>query len=261
MHRFVSTGLLTVMTLLTAFMPVAAQALDNGSASCTTDLYKRLAYEERLYRSVLFGQKKSAELSENSVRYDTEFDTWIKTGPNQWKSLDVGNTGTTWSDMLMDDQADIKPRKALLGLRKTPTSDLLPPIIQSVRALQCRLKAACMASRLSLGAAENGTVKVRPEGCIQFEIPVSNGCRTVAVPDLVSNNCETAVVAIIERESRLLEMLVAYDAAYRSLMQFAGIFEGFLDDFRFPLLEPMWQMVRTMGAFDNISCFAGQCDD
>ncbi len=36
---------------------------------------------------------------------------------------------------------------------------------------------------------------------------------------------------------------------------------GFLAEFRFPLLNPLWQTVRTLGGLTNIPCFLSQCDE
>jgi hypothetical protein len=255
------TGGLMLALMVPAMLPQISYAQETITSACLTETYERMAHEERMFRTVVFGQKKSADLPTGSVRFDTEYDTWLKTGGNQWKSLNEGNTGTTWSDRLMDEQSDIKDRRGLLEMRKTPTSDIIPPLLQSMRALQCRLRAVCLAVSQSSGAKEGEKIKVQPIGCQEFELPVFAGCKAASVVETVPVNCNESVDAIIRRESQLLQLVVAYDAAYRTLMQFSGIFEDFLKDFRFPLLEPLWQTVRTLGQFDNLSCFAGQCDE
>jgi hypothetical protein len=251
------------LLLSIALVPSAsAQEIDVVNTKCLEQVYGRMAHEERFYRSVLFGQKKSEDLPEGSVRYDTEYDTWMKTGDKQWRSINPGNQKITWNDSNMDEQSDIKPRIGLFEVKKTPTSDLIPPMLQSMRALQCRLRAVCLgANQSAVAAADKTTVKVQPDGCLEFELPVFTSCKNNLITTIGPGACASAVNAIIERESRLLQMTVAYDSAYRTLAQFAGIFEGFLTDFRFPLLEPLWQMIRTLGTLDNLPCFSAQCDE
>lgn len=252
-----SAGIMIVVLLL----PSAANAAENVSESCLEDVYNQMAHEERLYRSVLFGQKPSAELPAGSVRFDKKFNTWLKTDSSWWKSLDEGFTGTSWSNSLMDEQADIEPRRGIFEIRKTPTSDLIPSLTQSMRALQCRLKAVCQAASDSQDAATGATLQIKTDGCIELEMKQFTSCKETQITEVSQGNCSSAVKAIMDRETRLLQMVVAYDAAYRTLAQFSGIFEGFLTDFRFPLLQPLWQMVRSLGVLDNLPCFNGQCDE
>lgn len=251
-----------LLATMTMFSPAMLHA-QNVSESCLQSTYDMMARDEREYRSVLFGQAPSKDLPEGSVRFDIEENTWIKTGTNSWKSLDEGFSGTTWSDRLMDERADVKERRGIFETRAASTSDLIPPLLQSMRALQCKLQAVCDLALRSQKLKEDATepLKIQPDGCIEFEMKPMTSCRTNTIADLSQGNCLLAVDAILEREEKLLQTVVAYDAAYRSLSQFAGIFEGFLTDFRFPLIEPIWQMVRALGALDNMPCFNGQCDE
>jgi len=254
-----TAGFLLLLTIL----PSAAFAAENVNDSCLEQIYNQMAHEERMYRSVLFGQKKSEDLPSGSVRFDKESNTWLKTEDNTWKSLDPGFEGTTWSDTLMNDQADIEVRRGIFEIRKTPTSDLIPPLVQSLRALQCRLRAVCQLAADSQSVEEGNTdpLKINTDGCKEFEMKPLSACTATTIAGVGPGTCSTAVIAVMEREQKLLQMVVAYDAAYRTLAQFSGIFEGFLADFRFPLLQPLWQMIRTLGALDNLPCFNGQCDE
>lgn len=262
-------GLLLLTSLSTSLAP-AASAQNVVTASCLTQMYDRMAHEERLFRSVLFGQKESADLPPGSVRFSDEEDvyaTWLKTDTNQWRSLDPGYEGTTWSDALMDEEADVPARRGIFETRTTPTSDMIPSLLQSMRALQCRLRAVCDAARLSQAEMDKpeedrmDPLLVQPDGCLEFELPLMEACTANDITEIGPGTCDSAIQAILEREEKLLHMTVAYDAAYRTLAQFAGIFEGFLDEFRFPLLEPLWQMVRALGSLDGLPCFTGQCDE
>lgn len=92
-------------------------------------------------------------------------------------------------------------------------------------------------------------------------MPIFDSCRVSDLNSFNQGGCTTQVQLILARETKMLELLFAYDASYRSLMQLAGTFEGFLSDFRFPLLQPLWQMVRTLGQLDNLPCFLAECNE
>lgn len=266
MMRRLLAGLL-LLSLAAGVLPVSASAQVVVTESCLEQMYDRMDHENRLYRSVVFGQKKSADLPEGSVQFNDEYTTWLKTGVNQWQSLDKEPGTPPENDIFMDEQADVPARRGILEIRESSTSDLIPSLLQSMRALQCRLRAVCDAARLSqleMEKPESGRsdpLTVQPDGCLEFELPLMTSCQAENITQIGPGTCDDAVLAILEREEKLLHMTIAYDAAYRTLAQFAGIFEGFLNDFRFPLLEPLWQMVRALGSLDGMPCFTGQCDE
>lgn len=244
--------------LLTCFaLPHPTYAAE--PVTCASETYDQLGREERLYRSVLFGLATAQDMPLNGVLQDTEGDMWLKTGTNQWQSPD--NQNLTWNDSTMENERDVPARRGILEIRNALSSELVPSALQAFRATQCRMQAVCMAARLTREAEGDDPVKVQPDGCIEFELPQLKACRTVDLTTLGAGTCTAQVNDILERESRILELVFAYDAAYRSLMQFAGTFEGFLSDFRFPLLQPLWQMVRTLGQFDNLPCFLAECNE
>lgn len=250
-----------ILLLWSMFEPLAsAQYVD--TTACLQQTENALAHEKRVYRAVLFGQKKAEDLPKGSVRSDAEGNTWIKKDTNSWNSLSKGFEGTTWSDSLMDDRADVKPRRGLFEIRKAPTSDLIPSITQAMRAYQCRLDAVCESARMSQSAPKNTTtLKVQPAGCIEFDEPVFDQCKDNSQLTVGASTCPDIVNTMLDQEEKTLVLLIAYDASYRTLLQFEGTFEGFLQDFRFPLLEPLWQTVRVIGNLAHIPCFIGQCDE
>ncbi|HVW66993.1 MAG TPA: hypothetical protein VHA78_04680 [Candidatus Peribacteraceae bacterium] len=257
-HRLITAGLLC--SLLTTFAPpVSAQNIT--TVSCTAQTYDAMAHEQRLYRSVLFGQKQSGDLPVGSVRYDSDGNAWIKKGANSWQTLASGYTGTTWSDILMDQQSDVPARRGIFETRKTLTSDLIPPLTQAFRAFGCRLRAVCGTEMASQQSDDQTTqVQVQPVGCIEFTEQVLPACRGAQQGSVSVDSCENSVNAILDHERALLTLTIAYDSAYRTLLQFEGVFAGFLTDFQFPLLQPLWQTVRAVGAFSKLPCFLGQCD-
>ncbi len=258
--RLLAAGLLCTL-LLQAASVASVRAQESGTAACFGDISRLMDREQRLYRSVLFGQKAAADLPVGATRVDREFHVWMKTGGTAWRSLAEGYAGTTWSNLLMDERADVPVRRGLLEQRQTPTSDLLPPLLQSVRALQCRLRAVCALSRLPAPDDAAVPVVVEVPGCVPQSFTPLRSCTPATVVDLSFGDCDAAAVSVVEREMQLLRLLVAYDAAHRSLLQFAGGFEGFLADVRLPLLQPLWQAVRVLGSLDGLPCFLSQCDE
>lgn len=250
------------------------------AASCMTNLYDAFGREQRLERAVLFGQPAAKDAPLQSVRYDNGGNAWIKRATNSWRSTAEGFSGTTWSDARMQQEGErdllctgnsdglqsscVKlPRRGIFETRKTPTSDLIQPIVQSIRALQCRLEAVCQVAALSPGKEKGAMITVSPEGCLPMTFPVFEGCRAIT-PDvfsIVPGSCEAARTQLVEREMQLLTLATSYDASYRSLAQFAGIFQQFLTQFRFPLIEPLWQTVRMLGGLKGMPCFQAECNE
>lgn len=251
---------LLVAALLVAHVP-PARAQEAVSASCTKEIYAGMATEQRIFRAVLYGQKKAEKEEIGNVRYDKEGNPWLKTADGEWRSLAPGYEGTTWSDTQMDLQGAAPVRRGLFERREAVTSDILPEVIQSVRALQCRLKAQCDRARQSVGFT-GATLTIKPDGCVPLPYAAFPACAApLDVAEATISACDEATVAVLEREMRLLELQVSYDAAYRTLLQFAGQMEGFMEDFRLPLLQPLWQAVDALSAFDGVTCFLSQCDE
>jgi hypothetical protein len=231
-------------------------------AVCKADYEQRLGFEQRLFRSTVFGSPEIQWFEPGNVLYDKEGNTWMKISDDAWQSPDIPDE--TWTDSIMNDEREIEPRFGILETRRALSSEVLPNMLQAVRAYQCRLRATCMTvaeSREEDPEEENATLDIQPPGCIEFEMPVFQGCIDVDSVLIESLACDDAADLLIEREIRMLEMIIGYDAAYRSLLQFAGIFEGFLTDFQSPLLQPLWQMVRAAGSLDGIPCFLAECNE
>jgi hypothetical protein len=259
MTRFRLTSALLLAALL---LPNALRAQEVLSERCAEAVYGSLASEQRLFRSVLYGQREAATERRGALRYDNEGLAWIKLGTNQWRSLTEGYENTTWSDALMDERSDPKPRRGILERKEAVSSDVIPEIAQSIRALQCRLRARCMAALESRRSDQLGALSVKPPGCIEMKFLRLQACTDpVSTSEATVTACDKAVETIIDREMKLLELTMAYDAAYRSLLQLAGIMDGFLEDFQFPLLEPLWRTVDALSGFKGMTCFLSQCDE
>jgi len=273
MKRLASAGM-----LLALFSPLTAMAAEIATPACIGDIYGALAKEQRLYRSVVFGAKEAEDLPVNSFLYDKEGKAWLKTESDTWREIEQDSNSSTGQGAAqpnggggsrdngeMDKNKDTPTRRGLLEAKRTGTSDLIPPITQSLRALECRLRAVCEISSASLSAKkEADKLKVQPEGCIEMELPVLDSCSAAEgiSPSLIDLSlCDKAVEEIFLQESNILSLSIAYDASYRTVAQFTGMFEGFLSDFRFPLINPLWQTVRTLGGLKNIPCFLSQCEE
>jgi uncharacterized protein YijF (DUF1287 family) len=276
--------LVGISLLASAILPSAAfaQAGVEGPVmgECIENLYDAFGREHRLSRAVTFGQPAAENAPLTAVYYDRDGDPWVKTAENQWSSPSDEFDGETWSDGDMDDQVETDPlcenneddveescvklpRRGIFEIRKTPTSDLVHPIVQTVRALQCRLRAVCELAAESQGKESGDTVTIELDGCLPMTFPVMEGCRNIdsTVYNTFPTSCREARRTLVQREMELLTLTVSYDASYRSLAQFAGMFQEFLTQFRFPLIEPLWQTVRMLGGLDGIPCFQAECNE
>jgi hypothetical protein len=276
-----------IALLASAILPTAAfaQAGIEGPVmgECIENVYDAFGREHRLSRAVIFGQPAAENAPLTAVYYDRDGDPWVKTGRNEWSSPSDEFDGETWTDDYMDDQVETDPqcddgedetsdlerscvklpRRGIFEIRKTPTSDLVGPIVQTVRALQCRLRAVCELAAESQGKASGDKVTITLDGCLPMTFPVMEGCREVAstVFNTFPTSCREARRTLVQREMELLTLTASYDASYRSLAQFAGMFQEFLTQFRFPLIEPLWQTVRMLGGLEGIPCFQAECNE
>lgn len=256
-----TTFLRTAIALMTLLSTQAASAQVIGSPSCVSAMYGSLAAEHRFFRATLFGQPDASSLPIGSIRYDGDNNVWMKTDDNTWRSAAKGVENTPWRDRFVDTQGNPPPRRGIFETQKTPTSDLIPRITQSLRAFQCTLRARCMVAAQS-AASKTKTISATPFGCKEITLPRLTACGTDdSRADTAVGTCEAARIAILNRETQMLELAVGYDAAYRSLLQFSGIMEGFLTDVRLPLLQPLWQTVSVMSGFKGLPCFSSECSE
>ncbi len=280
-RRRAFSGLLVSALLLAPLQSFAQTGGSSSSVSlpdaCRQDVEAGLAREHRLYRRILFGLPRAAEESTGAVRYDREGNTWFKSAANTWRSQSKGFMGTTWSDALVDEMVERDPlgpsdeatfRRGIFATRGVLTSELIPPLTQSFRALQCRALSVCEAMRKAFGkeVPQNGIYLVQIPGCRELPVraPVSCNPKT-DTPDVGTRNsvvsaCEGIAEALIAREAELLKLSVTYDAAYRSLLQFAGTFDDFLSVFRLDLLKPIRQSLPLLQQLSRIPCFLSQCN-
>ena len=261
MHRI----FLVILGILFGLTQTHAQAPTFDT--CTADIYSTMANEQRIYRSVLFGLQKAEHEPIGAVRHLSDGSVWMKTQQDAWQSL---TNETTLDNQAVDSFSEvdrvsgITTRRGLFEIRHASTSELIPALTQSIRALQCRLAAICLAVQQAPKEGDSVTT-VQPSGCMQMSFPKFAGCAftketNLTLPTDIYARCLESADALLSREISLLEMTVAYDAGYRSLLQFAGEFENFINVLRFQLIHPLWDAASILVQLERIPCFISQCD-
>lgn len=259
--------------------PTVAHAQLAGD--CRERVNLELARELRLYRSVLFGKPLAEDADTNSVRFDAEGNAWLKkdNSDTPWVSVAPGFQDTTWSNSLMDGQdehSEVIPLKGLLETERVSTSDLIPFLLQSIRALDCRSAAVCNvvqeSQRKSKDDGPQTIDTIQPPGCKEFtsqqtftECHFGAGDSTEASRVTDQADATTYCTSIsnqqLQREAALLKLAVEYDASYRTMLQFAGNFDIFIRELRWPLATTIRQAAQMLGQLQRIPCFLASCDN
>lgn len=243
-------------------------AQEVGIDACRTDVNRALAREQRFFRNVLLGKKHTKDARIGSVYYAVGDVPYIKTDTNTWITL-LPNYAP-WNDSNMELNAETPARRGIFETRGVLTSDLVPALTQSVRALQCRADIVCATAMASLDikGVDPTNLFIEVPGCIdtdpgRISFP---GCQLVAADEKVAvgydifKYCEGAAKNLVAYEADNVRMLTEYDAANRSLLQFAGFFDAFLGDWEAPLTGTLRQATGLLKAFSRIPCFISSCD-
>ena len=281
MLRLSSLGLLTLLLLCAstsvALSEESSSSSAPGASACSDTVNKELAKEQRYYRAVLLGHPKAKNASVGDVRYDDEGNAWIKTEDNKWKSAAKDKEKTTWKDSEMDKHDEMREDDKLedspgiFETKRVLTSDLIPYLIQSFRALQCRIDMICRTVDLSINqkkeeGEDSQKVRVGAMGCIEEELEIYPSCqlsageRSTAEEGDALGYCTSAGREMLAREEDLLRVLVEYDAAYRSLLQLAGSLDLFMGSFEWPVGQLLRQTAGILGYMQRIPCFIATCD-
>ncbi len=280
-HSSLPRRLTALAVLLCALLsPGGMAAQDVASPACLGQIYDGMAREQRLYRAVLYGQGEIADLPIGSTIFDEEGNSWRKTGQSSWNSLDEGFENTTQTNSGIeniqekdpvckseDESLAIScvtlPRRGIFETRKAKTTEIVPPILQAIRAFQCRLRAVCLSAIESQNPDAPETILVQPPGCEPLPLPRLDACNIEQSSrlDLRFSACEQARVSLLRHELNMTEMAISYDAAYRSMLQFGGKTKNFFKDFKLTIIEPVRSAVQAMRGFQKIPCFSSQCDE
>lgn len=179
------------------------------------------------------------------------------------------------TDSEMDGKVETDPTwkekffRGIFATKTHVTSELIPPLLQSMRSLRCRLRSICNAAEFSLRAPDGvTTLQGSLEGCLPYselDIKIFPSCRLAGksdriAPVQVQKSCEEAFNALYNREARVLELLVSYDAATRTLLQFAGGFQTFLEEFDGDMLKPFRQAADLLKMVSRVPCFLWKCE-
>ncbi|MBT4119801.1 MAG: hypothetical protein HOG89_03875 [Candidatus Peribacter sp.] len=243
--------------------------------ACRLRTNRELAREQRLYRVYLFGKKKAEDAEIGNVRYDRDGWAWIKKDDSgtPWRNSHPDHQSLKWSDGVMDandEHSEIIPIIGIFETKRVMTSELIPYLLQSIRALECRTAALCEASRFSEIQGGNDPVdvgEVQPVGCIEFkDLQTWPECHFAQPEPGIKSQadsrsyCDDISNQLLRRETEQLKLAVEYDAGFRTLLQFAGNFDIFLRELRWPLTGTLRQAVQLIGQLERIPCFLSSCD-
>tara|TARA_Y100000310_G_scaffold286019_1_gene309854 strand:- start:204 stop:1040 length:837 start_codon:yes stop_codon:yes gene_type:complete len=262
------------LALLLLFAPLTVRAQASPD-NCRGRINKELAREQRLYRVYLFGKQKAEDAPINSVRYDRDGWTWLKANDSgtPWINSHQDNQSLKWSNSVMDEQdehSEILPIKGIFETKRVMTSELIPYVLQAIRSLECRSAALCDISTIS--ETQNGEDpqeidSIQPVGCIEFKkLDTWPECHFDAPPRSVTdqvdtrNYCQEISMQLISREIAQTKLVIEYDAGFRTLLQFAGNFDIFLREMRWPLTGTLRQAAELIGQLGRIPCFLSSCD-
>lgn len=259
---------LSLVLASSLLLPAALSAKQLDINACMTQVQNAMGARQRFYRAVVFGEPAAKDSPQGSVRYDKDGDPWIKKADNAWQfSNDKGST--TQSDDNIDKTSEFPPRIGWLEVKKATTSELLPPVLQSMRALQCKMAQVCPLLLDSLGTEKTDQINVHIAGCSDEKLTPFSACQpedpTTDQPsytqqDGLEEQCESLASTILNRERGLLRLMIAYDAAERTLYQFMGISGTFISELKTTLLGPVWQAARAFEQLGRIPCFTAQCE-
>ncbi|MBU0766278.1 hypothetical protein KKF55_00625 [Patescibacteria group bacterium] len=281
MHRiFVIIGL-----LLTLLLPMSAQAIND---ECRAKVDTALAKEQRIYRTVLFGRKEAKDAPIGEVRYDKNGRAFYKSGPHTWTH--AGEDGEIYYiSPMMDNEAELDsvpvdqggadlspaalPRSGILDVKRTMTSELIPYLTQAFRAFTCRVDMVCYRIEESTKKhSGSGSVELpnRVGGCIRVDSEEWNSIPECQFAGKAGGSqdtadsvqyCQKVGDSLVQRENEILKMIVEYDAAYRSLLQFAGVFDEFLQEFRWTITGSIRKAASIIGSLGRIPCFVSSCEE
>lgn len=159
-----------------------------------------------------------------------------------------------------------KEQKGILETKERLSSELIEPVVESYRVLQCRMSAICEAMKRSYEVNGGTTITVKQLGCSDRTGQSFDQCSFIEsgmtqqdVTNLVTE-CRGLVIRSMEIERSILQLAFSYDSGYRALLQLSGMVDWFQGDFPDEVLKPIRDMVNLLGKMHEIPCFIGQCD-
>ncbi|MDA1208758.1 MAG: hypothetical protein O2904_01855 [bacterium] len=257
-------NIVIITGLLIAQIP-SAQGQRIDADVCRNALHEEIQKEHAIFRGVVFGVKKAEEAGIGEVRIDFIDRAWYKVAENEWRSTAVD---FPFTDFDMDAQTPGGNRRGFFETRGVLTSNLIPYIGQSMRAFQCNLSLICDQQMQSMNYAEDvpQNITVSALGCIKKDVETFPECHFANKKTNLGDQADTLgycpkiVEEMLEQEAGIISMAISYDAAYRTVLQFAGNFDLFLQEFRLPLISTLRDVINLIGGLNRIPCFVASCD-
>ncbi|HRH92901.1 MAG TPA: hypothetical protein PKV72_00025 [Candidatus Peribacteria bacterium] len=218
--------------ILCALCAPSAYAADTKPIEeCRDRVTQELSSAHDIYRSVLFGSRR-----DNDGKF-------------------IANTGG---------EVD-KERKGIFETRYRDTQELIWPIIESYRVLNCRNTEICETLDQSFGTDTDDSFEVHPLGCTAVTVVPYEECQfkdanLLGDVSTLTNDCVRLAKQTLAMEQGILRLAVAYDSGYRGALQFVGMTDWMMKDFPKRAFIPLRGMVNMLGKLYEIPCFMGQCD-
>jgi|GEM_PF-1251825 len=191
-----------------------------------------------------------------------------------FKTLDGWKTALSFQkdeDMEFDEgktdgtSSELEARRGIFDTQRMLTSELIPFLVSSMRTFQCRTQYVCDTVNASIATTEP-SAQLNVPGCLPEERMLIPACR-FAIEERqeseaarVQRYCILIGNEMLRREADLLKFAVEYDAAYRTILQFAGNFDLSLQELKWPLTFTIRQATNIIGQYNRIPCFLGNCD-
>jgi hypothetical protein len=255
----------------------------DGASRCMRAINDALDKERVLYESVLVGTKMAKDEDLNAVRMDNGGVRWIKVAADRWVTDGQDDSRT---DRIMDNNILLDPlasssssnsassvppgvHPGLLEAQQAVTSDLIPPLLQSFRAFQCRIAAECAGADEALRRASGdsgGPFTAEAPGCVTLPVTLPQDCIASPLFSLnaftdpaLRNYCGSTGDRLVRYQEQQLLMLAHYDGTHRSLRQFVGYIEPLLDVVSFPFLPPLQEAAQFLEEWNRVPCFQPFC--
>ena len=244
---------------------------------------RALNRERFLFESVLLGVHPAKDEPGGATRVTAMGTTWLKAAENLWVSAGREPITDEEMDILTARISALPPPEeeeeeeeeeepvasaGLLESQQALTSDILPGVLQAFRGFQCRTESVCAAARKAINREEFGDGVLLP-GCQPWAVEELNACKpnplmnglldTISLYGAVQHFCDPAAEELVRYEESQLLFLAHYDGAHRTLRQFAGYLEPFLDSVRFPFVTPLRQIADFLQEWSLSPCFLPYC--
>ena len=255
----------------------AAPTLTGQAEACGKDINKAMNKEKFIYEGMLFGVSEAEAEEQGATRVDRSGNTWIKVSDGVWANgNEFGNNDDMDANTAQDLLGNIPAiHLGIMETQKANTSDLLPPLLQSFRAFQCRIESICGLVEQSISKKKSQTdpVKVHLPGCKEITFEPLLSCqlaaedapgKTAAYPTIsdeafIRSYCSPVAQKMIDYHESQLSYLAHYDAAHRSIRQLAGYLDPLIDALSFPLLTPLRQIATFFSNWSRVPCFLSYC--